>query len=251
MNACIRIDELRNLAATATGPRGDRPATVTLTLSADDAALVDVTELARLLSTVPVAGVRLAEAVDFTVLPGRVVTRVLAVVRECSSIGARLDWSLTLDAARVGLIPRLDHLPAPRRVIVVGQSSPWLGEWRSSGMFGLCYFRKGPTFLSIVDQRNGPDIPFIVEDPAMVEIFHRGLSGCAWSAVATDPSSEAAAQRLVEQGLLLRAGDHCVTLPVHMRSWPVGVALLGGTLASAGKKKPGSDQSAENAAVAV
>ncbi|MCX4474585.1 DUF5825 family protein [Micromonospora sp. NBC_01655] len=217
-------------------PAGARPASSTLTLGSDWAELPAATELAALLPRVPVAGVRLAEPVDLCALPGHAIVRIIALLRECSSIGARVTWSLILGAEQLDLIPRLDHLPAPDRMTVRGREASAVGPWRSTGNFGLLYFRRGPGFLSVVDQRPESGRRVVLDDPAMVDVFVRGLEGCAWAEVTRNPGHAAAARDLVGDGLVLRLGDHCVTLPVHMRSWPLGAALLGGTLASAGKK---------------
>ncbi len=237
-SALMDIGELRERASDeARVPAGGRPGNATLTLGAGGAELPAPTELAALLPRVPVAGVRLAEPADFSTLPDHTIVRIIALIRECSAIGARVAWSLVLGAEQLDLIRRLDHLPAPVSVTVPGKDASSVGEWRSAGSFGLLYFRKGPKFLSVVDQRPESGGWTVVDDPAMIEVFRQALEGCAWAEVTRSPQHAAAARDLVDKGLILRVGDHCVTLPVHMRSWPLGAALLGGTLASAGKKK--------------
>ncbi|GES33588.1 DUF5825 family protein [Streptomyces angustmyceticus] len=235
MSALMAIDELKTRGSNeGRVPAGGRPST--LALGADWTELPAATELAALLLRVPVAGVQLTEPVDFSALPHHVIVRIIALLRECSAIGARATWSLILRAEQLDLVPRLDHLPAPESITVLEKGVPSVGEWRSSRNFGLLYFRKGPKFLSVVDQRPESKNLITVNDPTMMEVFLQGLEGCAWAEVTRTPQYAAAARDLVNKGLVMRVGDHCVTLPVHMRSWPLGVALLGGTLASAGKK---------------
>ncbi|MEV3992526.1 DUF5825 family protein [Streptomyces sp. NPDC049837] len=221
----MHIDELKARGPDEGRPAAGRPAT--LTLAPDWAELPVATELAALLLRVPVAGVRLPEPADFSALPDHTIVRIIALLRECSSIGARVIWSLNLGAEQQHLIRQLDHLPAPDTSV---------GEWRSSSNFGLLYFRKGPKFLSVIDERPEHSRRVIVDDPATMAVFVQALDGCAWTEVTRTPQYAAAARDLVKKGLLLRVGDQCVTLPVHMRSWPIGTVLLGGTLASAGKK---------------
>ena len=207
MSAPMDIAELRVRAAD--GHRaGGRPAT--LSLGPD---LPTASELRTMLARVPVAGVRLASPVDFSRLPGDVLVRVLALLRECSSIGVRVTWSLVSGPDKA-----IDHLPAP-------EDRP---GWRSAKTFGLFYFRRGPGFLSVVDRRPESIGRTTVAEPTLLDAFRTTLDGCAWN-------GSAALGRLVELGLVMRCGDHCVALPVHMRTWPIGAALLGGTLASAGK----------------
>lgn len=236
-NALMDIGELRTRASDqGSAPAGRRPGAATLTLGADGAELPRAAELAALLPRVPVAGVRLAESADFSALPDHAIVRIIALIRECSSIGARVIWSLSLGAEQLDLIRQLDHLPAPDTITVPAEGAPSAGEWRASRDFGLLYFRKGPKFLSVVDERPESSRRIIVDDPAVMEVFLQALEGCAWAEATRTPRSAAAARDLVSKGLLLRVGDQCVTLPVHMRSWPLGSVLLGGTLASAGKK---------------
>jgi hypothetical protein len=229
LSASMDIGELR---ARASGGEhlstGGRPATVTLTLGSGGAELPVATELAALLSRVPVAGVRLAEPADFSALPGHAIVRIIALVRECSSSGAPVTWSLVLGAQQLDLLPRLDHLPAPDTITVPAKGTISVGKWRATNNFGIFYFRKGPTFLSVVDRRPESNRQIIVDDPAKIDVFIQGLAGCAWAEVTGEPRSAAAARDLVNEGLVMRVGEHCVTLPVHMRSWPLGVALCTG-----------------------
>ncbi|MEV7414024.1 DUF5825 family protein [Streptomyces sp. NPDC089919] len=238
VSALMDIAELRERGtAQAPAPAGGRPGSTTLTLGAEWEALPAPAELAALLGRVPVAGVRLARTVDLSALPDEVIVRVVALLRECASIGARVSWALTLGADRLGLVGRLDHLPAPERVTVQQPCRAPAAGWRSADSFGLLYFRRGPGFLSVVDQRPESAGETILADPTVIEVFLQGLAGPAWTELTADPERAAAARGLVESGLLLRVGGHAVTLPVHMREWPLGAALLGGTLAAAGKKK--------------
>lgn len=207
MSALMDIAELRVRACDEERTKA-RPAT--LTLGAD---LPLASELGTLLASVPVAGVQLTHPVDFARLPDHAIVRVIALLRECSSIGARVTWSLVSGPQKA-----LDHLPAP-------EGRP---RWRSASTFGLFYFRRGPGFLSVVDRRAESIGRTTVAEPTMVDAFRQALDGCAWD-------GSAALRRLVQLGLVMRFGDHCVALPVHMRTWPIGAALLGGTLASAGK----------------
>ncbi|MFD9354833.1 DUF5825 family protein [Streptomyces sp. NPDC060031] len=237
MSVLMDIAELRERASdTERPPTGDRPASATLTLGSDGAALPAVTELAALLPRMSVAGVRLAQSADFAALPAASIVRIIALIRECASIGVPVSWSLVLDPGQRDLIRRLDHLPAPDRTVVAGKEAVAASAWRSSEDFGLLYFRKGPNFLSVVDNRPESCRRIVLDDPATMDVFRQGLAGCPWAGLSRDPQYAAAAADLVEKGLLLRIGDHCVTLPLHMRTWPLGAALLGGTLASAGKK---------------
>ncbi|WNV87738.1 DUF5825 family protein [Umezawaea sp. Da 62-37] len=231
MNAFIDISELRARSTGGSTPERGRPAAAILTLGADGSNLPTAPDLAVLLARVPVAEVRLARPVDLSDPRGGDAARTIALVRECSSVGARVTWSLTSGERTLDVSHLLGHLPAPHDMRVVGG-----GKWRSTDDFGLLYFRRGPGFLSVVDRRSGQSERLVLDDRVVVDVFTRGLEGCPWSELSKDARQAIAAQELVAVGLLLRVGDHYVTLPVHMRSWPMGTVLLGGTLASAGSK---------------
>ena len=64
-------------------------------------------------------------------------------------------------------------------ITVLKEGTPSAGEWRSSSNFDLLYFRKGPNFLSVVDQRSESSRRIIVDDPAMMDVFFQALEGCA------------------------------------------------------------------------
>lgn len=232
MNTSIDIHELRARSEHGTRTAG-RPASAALVLRTDRE-LPDAAELAALLPRVPVAEVRLAGPADLAAHPERTIVRIIALLRECASVGARVTWSLALGADQLDLIRQLDHLPAPTEVTVLGKRV--VADWRSTHSFGLLYFRKGPGFLSVIDRRRGRTDRNVLDDPIVVDVLTRALGGCGWADLTTTPERSAAAADLVRDGLILRFGEQCVALPVHMRTWPLGVVLLGGTLAAAGSK---------------
>lgn len=235
MNTSIDIRELRTRAETRARTTG-RPASAALVLDTDREELPDAAELAALLPRVPVAEVRLAGPADLARHPERTVVRIISLLRECSSVGARVTWSLALGADQLDLIRQLDHLPAPTEVTVLGKRIMTADDWRATHTFGLLYFRRGPGFLSVIDRRSGRTDRIVLDEPAAVDVLTRALGGCGWADLTTTPGHTAAATDLVRDGLILRVGDQCVTLPVRMRTWPLGVVLLGGTLAAAGSK---------------
>ena len=242
MSVLMDIGDLRSQASEQRpGSAGGAPPSATLNLGGDWAELPTATELAALLPRVRVAGVRLPEPADFSALPGRTTVRIISLLRECAAIGTRVAWSLVLGEEQLGLIRQLDHLPAPGAITLPGRGPLSVDQWRSTSSFGLLYFRKGPKFLSVVDQRPESSSRTVLDDPAMMAVFLQALEGRAWAEVTRDRQSAVAARELVDRGLILRVGEHCVTLPVHMRSWPLGAALLGGTLAAAGVKKSDTD----------
>lgn len=243
-----RVIELDELLADPEQPAlpGSRAATATLRLNGGQS-LPQAADLAKLLSASPVSQVEVVDPLDLSTDSSETIVRTVAVLRECSSLGASVRWALRTSPGQSGLVSLLDHLPAPQRVELAGGGDQHVTPWRSDSYFGLFYFRRGPGFLSVVDQRPESSRRLVIDDPARMAVFRRCLDGCAWAELATEPGTADAAGDLLKAGLLLCPGGevsadaHLVTLPVHMRTWPIGAKLLTGTLASAGPKPNSED----------
>ncbi|MDF5754395.1 DUF5825 family protein [Spongiactinospora sp. TRM90649] len=108
-------------------------------------------------------------------------------------------------------VPLLLHLPPPESA-----DGPH-DRWRSGFRLGLCYYRRGPGFVQVKDVREPErSASFVLDVPELVEVFLRCLRPTR--AADVDPD---AAGALLDERLLLRLGDRLVTLPYHMRRWPV------------------------------
>ncbi|MDB5937335.1 MAG: hypothetical protein JWQ01_4679, partial [Massilia sp.] len=230
MSTVIELDELLADPGQPALP-GSRAATATLRLNGGQS-LPQAADLAKLLSASPVSQVEFVDPLDLSTDSSATIARTVAVLRECSSLGASVRWTLRTAPGQGGLVGLLDHLPAPQRVEFAGGGDQPVTPWRSDSYFGLFYFRRGPGFLSVVDQRPESGRRLVIDDPARMAVFRRCHDGCAWAELATEPGTADAAGDLLKAGLLLRPGDgasadaHLVTLPVHMRTWPIGSKLL-------------------------
>jgi hypothetical protein len=133
----------------------------------------------------------------------------VAWLRDSLSEGDVHAWRASgLPAAQVSL---LLHLPPPE----TGGGEH--DRWRSAFRRGLCYYRRGPGFVQVKDVREpGRSATFLLDVPEVIEVFLRCLRPTSMTEV--DPD---AAKALIEERLMLRVEDQLVTLPYHMRRWPV------------------------------
>jgi len=147
-------------------------------------------------------------------------------LREAMSAGVWVSWSGTVD-------PDLDtkllcHLPPPSSgpagsadVGDPGLSDCAAGRaWRAGHEAGLCYYRVGPGFVQVTDRRPGaPPRQVVLNSQPQLDLFTSHLvPGPLPDAVG---ASSVAWRELVRARLLLRIGDHAVTLPHRLSCRPV------------------------------
>ncbi|MBC6462654.1 DUF5825 family protein [Actinomadura sp. HBU206391] len=115
--------------------------------------------------------------------------------------------------------PDLYHLPPPEG------TGGWYQEWRDTFALGLFYFRRGPGFIQIKDVRDpAASASFVLDEGPLTRTFTRCLVPCSLAELQGDERE--AAEALLEENLLLRAGDLVVTLPNRMKRWPVPAMAL-------------------------
>lgn len=128
------------------------------------------------------------------------------------------------DSLSEGHVPtwRASELPTAQMPLLVHLPPPETGggeynQWRSAFRRGLCYYRRGPGFVQVKDVREpGRSASFVLDVPEVIEVFLRCLRPTPVAEV--DPD---AAEALLEERLMLCVEDQLVTLPYHMRRWPV------------------------------
>jgi Family of unknown function (DUF5825) len=101
---------------------------------------------------------------------------------------------------------RLYHLPPPISCLE--------REWITTYRYGLCYFRVGPAFLTVVDQRDGPSVPAVLRDPEEIEILRE-------LAAPKPMPATPALSRLLRRGLVIRHGADTLRLPYRLIRWPI------------------------------
>jgi len=149
-------------------------------------------------------------------------------LREATSAGVWVSWSGTVD-------PDLDtellcHLPPPSShssdsadSADSGLSEPAAGTaWRAYHEAGLCYYRLGPGFVQVTDRRPGaPPRQWVLNAQPRLDLFASHLVPGPISATDTGDARSEAYRDLVRGRLLLRIGNHAVTLPHRLLCRPV------------------------------
>jgi hypothetical protein len=173
-------------------------------------------EAASLFDGLPAARLR-ESGVHHVVVTGEVILaadRGLAALsfvrflREATSVGVWVSWSGVIDSDLDA--GQLYHLPPP--------SSD--SAWRAGHEAGLCYYRIGPGFIQVSDRRPGtPPRQVVLDTRAQLDLFTRYL--VPGPAADTGSDTDGAHRDLVLGRLLLRIGDHAVTLPHRLLCRPV------------------------------
>jgi hypothetical protein len=125
-------------------------------------------------------------------------------LREAAGQGIAPTWRGSLDFGDDPAL--LYHLPPPADA----RDRRWTEVFR----YGLCHFRVGPGFVTVVDHRRGTTAPILLRDPAEIAILHELAEPRAC------PASPAFS-RLVDRGLVLRHAGKALSLPYRLRRWPI------------------------------
>jgi hypothetical protein len=139
--------------------------------------------------------------------------RFIAFLRDAYGEGLPVRWVGCVDAEIAGLI---SHLPPPQRSCAEAS----VAAWREAHVFGLAYWRQGPSFIMVKDTRPARAAArFLIYDEITRDAFlfarqPRVLVGVA-------PDVEQAIDSLVQEGLVLRIGTWVTVLPYRMRRWPI------------------------------
>ncbi|MFI6544964.1 DUF5825 family protein [Streptomyces prunicolor] len=169
---------------------------------------IDVAEPLRL----GVGGRRTAVAVQF--------------LRECQSHGLDTHWRTadneTADNETAGGkaaydIRILRHLPPPAEHPA---ETSELTDWRARYAYGMCYHRRGPDFVSVMDRRNRPaSARFTLDHPDLIAAFD--TLQAATPVDALSPVHREALDLLAAERLALVTDGWAVALPPRLRRWPV------------------------------
>ncbi|MET7474840.1 DUF5825 family protein [Streptomyces sp. NPDC005648] len=167
--------------------------------------------------------VQVHQPVDLTDPDGTSAVAVLVLVRELTSHGIAVDWTLRMDDPDQWR--PLSHLHPPAAVLH-GSSGTENDEhvvaaWRGSFHIAKCGYRRGPGFLEIRDHRWGSFRRLVVQDPASTA-FQGLLDGVPALASA---STERVLRRHLHENLLHRAGRHLWWTPYRLRRWPLSTTI--------------------------
>ncbi|MFI5957436.1 DUF5825 family protein [Cryptosporangium sp. NPDC051539] len=143
----------------------------------------------------------------------------IRLLREAAGLAAAVEWSLeTTDAVPLW---QLAHLPPPRHA--VGLTPDALERWRSNYRYALCYYRRGPGFVVLRDERRGENTPLTIADAATVTALEALRDPRPIASL--DAAQRGVLPELVDRGLVLRCGDAGLALPWRPSAWPVPCTL--------------------------
>lgn len=136
-------------------------------------------------------------------------TTMLVELRDSLSRCERVRWRAQQDAPAY-LVRLLHHLAPPEG------PGPGLSEWRHRHEYGLLYYRMGPDFVLVRENRGGLD-------GALYEIYDPELVACflAHYEPTQQPHMCARCSELLDAELTLALGSITVALPQRLRYPPV------------------------------
>ncbi|MEU7861423.1 DUF5825 family protein [Nonomuraea sp. NPDC049141] len=175
-------------------------------------------------------GVQLAQlddTVDLDDADGAAAVAALTVIRELTSHGIAVDWTIHMPAGTAGWRP-LSHLHPPAAVYagsdgddVVGSAGDGIAAaWRDSFHIAKCGYRLGPGFIEIRDRRTGSFKRLVIRNPHREEAIAPLLRGVRVTAL-----SPAVTERYLRADLLHRVGGFVWWTPYRIRRWPLSSTI--------------------------
>ncbi|MFD1547555.1 DUF5825 family protein [Nonomuraea guangzhouensis] len=194
---------------------------------------------------------RLEDTVDLEDADGAAAVAALTVIRELTSHGIAVDWTIHMPAGTAGWRP-LSHLHPPTAVYadsteddVVGSAADGVvgsaaggvvgsavgglvgsvgdgiaAAWRESFHIAKCGYRLGPGFIEIRDRRTGSFKRLVIRNPHREEAIAPLLRGVRVTAL-----SPAVTERYLRADLLHRVGGFVWWTPYRIRRWPLSSTI--------------------------
>jgi hypothetical protein len=152
---------------------------------------------------------------------GRQTAVAVQFLRECQSHGLDTHWRTTDNETADGKatydVRILRHLPPPAEH--PGETSE-LTDWRAGYAYGMCYHRRGPDFVSVMDRRNRPaSARFTLDHPDLIAAFDTLQAATPVDALSS--VHREALDLLAAERLALVTDGWAVALPPRLRRWPV------------------------------
>jgi uncharacterized protein DUF5825 len=144
----------------------------------------------------------------------------LHLIRDATGCGLRIDWAL--GSAPEDTTP-LHHLFPPSSW-VHDDAVATVREWQQSYTFGQCFFRVGPSFVTVKDVR--PHVEgarMVIDDPDAATFLALAEGGPS-----TDENGETAAAvtDLREAELCIVGEEGVFVLPYRLRRWPIPFSAI-------------------------
>lgn len=184
---------------------------------------VDVTgDPVATVSRVAADGVQFAQlddTVDLDDADGASAVAALTVIRELTSHGIAVDWTVRMPAGTAGWRP-LSHLHPPAAVYAGSAGDGIAAEWRNSFHIAKCGYRLGPGFIEIRDRRTGSFKRLVIRHPHREEAIAPLLRG-----VRATTLSPAVTERYLRADLLHQVGGFVWWTPYRIRRWPLSSTI--------------------------
>lgn len=149
----------------------------------------------------------------------------LAMVRELTSHGFAVRWSLRMAGGPDCPVSSLQHLRPPTTLTLTeagdAEAKAALRTWTSAYYFDQCTYRRGPGFVQVRDRRTGELNLITIDDPAYLAV----LSALEFGAESTEVDLDIARQFAAE-GLVLKVDTLLLWLPYRLRRWPLPTMLV-------------------------
>ncbi|MEV6157135.1 DUF5825 family protein [Nonomuraea sp. NPDC052129] len=167
-------------------------------------------------------GVQLAQLDDMVDLDdpgGAAAVAALAVIRELTSHGIAVDWTLRMSVGPAGWRP-LSHLHPPAAVYAGSAGDGIAAEWRDTFHIAKCGYRLGPGFIEIRDRRTGSFRRLVIRNPNREEAIAPLLRGIRAASLAP-----AVTERYLRADLLHQVGRYVWWTPYRIRRWPLSSTI--------------------------
>jgi Family of unknown function (DUF5825) len=166
---------------------------------------------------------RLHDVVDLDDADGAAAVTALVVVRELTSHGIAVDWTLRLPrghpAGPAGW-RMLSHLHPPSAVLSDHAEEDISTQWRNSFHAAKCGYRHGPGFIEIRDRRTGSFKRLVIRYSQRDQGIQPLLRGVPAAAL-----TEAVKVRYLREDLLHQAGRFLWWTPYRIRRWPLSTTI--------------------------
>ncbi|WP_433514311.1 DUF5825 family protein [Nonomuraea sp. CA-143628] len=167
-------------------------------------------------------GVQLAQLDDMVDLDdpgGAAAVAALAVIRELTSHGIAVDWTLRMSVGPDGWRP-LSHLHPPAAVYAGSAGDGIAAEWRDTFHIAKCGYRLGPGFIEIRDRRTGSFRRLVIRNPNREEAIAPLLRGVRAASLAPTVT-----ERYLRADLLHQVGRYVWWTPYRIRRWPLSSTI--------------------------
>lgn len=146
--------------------------------------------------------------------PSATAIRALTLLRELTSLGVVVKWSLVAGAS-LDIPATLGHLYPPSAITGRPDGDEPLADWRTGFYLGKCVYRHGPGFMQVRDRRSGILERFTIDEPHYLHAIDMLVKGAAESELPKDVVTALTAERLA-----VGFGSHLWWAPYRIRRWP-------------------------------